>query len=55
MKKKLVIQDDTKHKCECGNQSTVKFKTIRNHVKSNSGYLCDTCFVKTVKEALELD
>lgn len=53
--KKLVMKDDTKHKCKCGNQSIVKFKTIRNNVKTNSGYLCENCFVNLVKKAMELD
>ena len=56
--RKLVIMDDTKHKCNlCGNKSEIKFikknifcKVTKLKVK---GYLCDDCFENLIREVLE--
>lgn len=57
-KRKLIIIDDTKHKCNiCGNKSEIKFikksiycKVTKLKVK---GYLCDDCFKNLISEVLE--
>lgn len=56
--RKLVIIDDTKHKCNlCDNKSEIKFikKTIFCKVSKQKvkGYLCDDCFENLIRETLK--